>query len=163
MDASSLGPSGGHAARGSGAGPEREEGGLRRRRLRDGHHHLHDRRQQERDELPVLLIALAKVYAGLNVLLVCDNGLFHHTQAVWQWLADNSNRIGVFWLPPCSPSLNLIERFSRHLKRTVLANVLFTSLDELVASFQTGLGPINGHRDRMGFMFGHVDVYRKTG
>jgi transposase len=69
----------------------------------------------------------------------------------------------VFWLPRYSPSLNLIERLWGHLKRRVRANVLFASLDELVAASRTGVGRINGHRDRMGFMFDHDDVYRKTG
>jgi len=111
----------------------------------------------------IFLIALVKAYAGRKVRLVCDNGRFHHTQAVRQWLADNSDRIEVFWLPPYSPSLNLIERLWGHLKRTVLANVLFASLDDLVAAFRTGVGRINGHRDRMGFMFDHDDVLGKTG
>jgi transposase len=75
---------------------------------------------------------------------------------------DNSDWIEVFWLPPYSPSLKLIERLWGHLKRTILANVLFASLDELVAAFRIGVGRINGHRDRMGFMFEHDEVYRKT-
>jgi len=33
------------------------------------------------------------------------------------------------------PSLNLIERLWGHLKRTVLANVLFATLDDLVQAF----------------------------
>jgi transposase len=111
----------------------------------------------------LFLIALAKAYTGRKVRLVCDNGRFHHTQAVQQWLATNSDRIEIYWLPPYSPSLNLIERLWGHLKRTVLANVLFTSLDELVAAFRNGVARINGHRDRMGFMFDHDDLYKKTG
>lgn len=111
----------------------------------------------------LFLVALVKTYAGRKIRLVCDNGRFHHTQAVRQWLAANSDRIEIYWLPPYSPSLNLIERLWGHLKRTVLANVLFTSLDELVAAFRTGVARINGHRDRMGFMFDHDDLYTKTG
>jgi hypothetical protein len=98
----------------------------------------------------IFLVALAKAYAGRKVRLVCDNGRFHHTQAIRQWLAANSDRIE-------------IERRWGHLKRTVLANVLFTSLDELVAAFRTGGARNNGHRDRMGFMFDHDDLYKKTG
>jgi hypothetical protein len=33
----------------------------------------------------------------------------------------------------------------------------------LVGAFHTGIGRINGHRDRMGFMFDHDDVLGKTG
>jgi transposase len=111
----------------------------------------------------VFLVALAKAYHGRKVRLVCDNGRFHHTGAVREWLAAHANQIEVFWLPPYCPSLNLIERLWGHLKRTVLANVLFADLEDLVGAFHTGIGRINGHRDRMGFMFDHDDVLGKTG
>ena len=114
-------------------------------------------------EFIVFLTALLAAYAGRRILMVCDNGRFHHTKAVQKFLEEHRDQIRVYWLPPYSPSLNLIERLWGHLKRTVLANVLFASLDELVAAFRTGVGRINGHRDRMGFMFDHDDVYRKTG
>lgn len=104
------------------------------------------------------LIALVAAYAGRKVRLVCDNGRFHCTKAVQQWLADHRSQIEIYWLPPYCPSLNLIERLWGHLKRTVLANVLFQTIDDLTAAFRRGVGRINGHRDRMGFMFEHDDV-----
>lgn len=108
------------------------------------------------------LIALAKAYAGRKVRLVCDNGRFHHTKPVYEWLAANSDLIEVFWLPPYCPDLNLIERLWGHLKRTVLANILFDNLDDLVAAFRRGAGRINGHRDKMGFIFDHDDIQKKS-
>jgi len=104
------------------------------------------------------LIALVATYAGQKIRLVCDNGRFHCTQAVQQWLAANRHLIEIYWLPPYCPSLNLIERLWGHLKRTVLANVLFETIDDLVSAFRRGVGRINGHRDRMGFMFDHDDL-----
>ena len=101
-------------------------------------------------------------YAGRRIRLVCDNGRFHHTQAVQKWLEAHRDRIKIFWLPPYCPSLNLIERLWGHLKRTVLANVLFTTLDDLVAAFRRGVGRINGHRNKMGFMFDHDDIQKKA-
>ena len=38
------------------------------------------------------------------------------------------------------------------------ANVLFETMDDLVAAFRRGVLRVNGHRDRMGFMFDHDDV-----
>jgi transposase len=108
------------------------------------------------------LVALVTAYAGRKIRLVCDNGRFHHTHAVQEWLAAHTDQITVFWLPPYCPSLNLIERLWGHLKRTVLANVLFTSLDDLVAAFRRGVGCINGHRNKMGFMFDHDDVQKNV-
>jgi transposase len=108
------------------------------------------------------LLALVTAYAGRKVRLVCDNGRFHQTKAVLQWLGENRDRIEVFWLPPYCPSLNLIERLWGHLKRTVLANVLFTTMDDLVAAFRRGVVRVNGRRNKMGFMFDHDDVHQKA-
>jgi transposase len=108
-------------------------------------------------EFLAFLIVLVTKYVGRKILLVCDNGRFHITKAVQQWLADHRDQIEVFWLPPYSPSLNLIERLWGHIKRTVLANVLYASLDELVAAFRHGARYLTGNRSRMTFMFDHDD------
>jgi len=108
------------------------------------------------------LIALVTAYAGQKVRLVCDNGRFHQTKAVRQWLKTHRDHIQVFWLPPYCPSLNMIERLWGHLKRTVLANVLFASIEDLVAAFRRGVARINGHRNKMDFIFNHDDVKQKA-
>ena len=77
------------------------------------------------------------------------------------WLEQHRHQIEIYWLPPYCPSLNLIERLWGHLKRTVLANVLFSTLADLAAAFRRGVGRINGHREKMGFMFDHDDVLGK--
>lgn len=109
-------------------------------------------------EFLVFLAALLVRYAGHKVILVCDNGRFHTTQAVRQFLAEHRGQLRVFWLPPYCPSLNLIERLWGHLKRTVLANVLYESLDDLTAAFRHGVQRLTGDRDNMGFMFDHDDL-----
>jgi transposase len=101
------------------------------------------------------LVALVTASAGRKIRLVCDNGRFHTTKAVTAWLEAHRDRIEVYWLPPYCPSLNRIERLWGHLKRTILANVLFATLEDLVAAFRKGVGQINGHRQRMGFLFRH--------
>ena len=104
-----------------------------------GTDHLHDRSDQVGNPFPgVFLKALLRAYPGRKIRLVCDNGRFHHTNAVRQWLKEHRKQIRVYWLPPYSPSLNLIERPWGHLKRTVLANVLFETLDDLIAAFRLG-------------------------
>jgi transposase len=109
------------------------------------------------------LKTLVRAYSGRKIRLVCDNGRFHHTKAVRQWLKEHRHQIKVYWLPPYSPSLNLIERLWGHLKRTILANVLFEKIEDLVAAFRKGIARINGLRDRMGFMFDHDKTRKKTG
>jgi transposase len=102
-----------------------------------------------------------RAYAGRKIRLVCDNGRFHTTKAVQAWLAEHADQIEVFWLPPYSPSLNLIERLWGHLKRTILANVLFANLSDLVDAFRLGASRLTGNRERMGFMFDHDDLLRQ--
>lgn len=85
------------------------------------------------------LIVLVARYAGRKIRVVGDNGRFHTIHAVQAWLAEHRDPIEIFWLPPYSPSLNLIERLWGHVKRTLLANVLFETLDDLVAAFHDGV------------------------
>lgn len=108
------------------------------------------------------LVVLLRAYAGRKIRLVCDNARFHDTKAVRAFLAEHAGQIAIFWLPPYCPSLNLIERLWGHLKRTILANVLFRTIDDLVTAFGNGVARINGHRDKMGFMFDHDDAQRKA-
>lgn len=113
-------------------------------------------------EFLVFLAALLVRYAGRKIILVCDNGRFHTTQAVREFLAEHRDQLRVFWLPPYCPSLNLIERLWGHLKRTVLANVLYESLGDLTAAFRHGVQRLTGDRDNMGFMFDHDDLNPKN-
>ena len=107
------------------------------------------------------LVTLVAAYAGKKIRLVCDNGRFHTTKAVQAWLELNKDKLEIFWLPPYCPSLNLIERLWGHLKRTVLANVLFETIADLVAAFVVGVRRINGRKDQMGFVFNHDDLCPK--
>jgi transposase len=106
----------------------------------------------------VFLMALMKAYVGKHIVMVCDNGRFHTTKAVQDWLEVHRDQITVYWLPPYSPSLNLIERLWGHLKRTILANVLYDSLENLIEAFRHGVRQLTGNRDEMGFMYEHDDV-----
>jgi transposase len=109
----------------------------------------------------VFLLTLVAAYAGRKIRLVCDNGRFHKTKAVQAWLAGRKDQLEIYWLPPYCPSLNLIERLWGHLKRTVLANVLYATLGELVSAFRKGVRRLTGDRDRMGFMFDHDDLHQE--
>ena len=107
------------------------------------------------------LSLLLRIYAGRQIRLVCDNARYHHTHAVRDWLDCHRRWIEVYWLPAYCPDLNLIERLWGHLKRTVLANVLFAGMGDLVSAFQRGVRAVNARRDKMGFMFEHDDVTGK--
>lgn len=110
----------------------------------------------------LFLGVLLSAYAGRKIRLVCGNARFHQTRAVRQWLESHQERIEIFWLPPYCPTLNLIERLWGHLKRTVLADALFATMDDLVAAFRRGVLRINGHRNKMDFIFNHDDLHRRA-
>lgn len=112
-------------------------------------------------EFIVFLTALLAAYAGRRICLVCDNGRFHHAQAVQAFLNAHRHQIRVYWLPPYCPSLNLIERLWGHLKRTILANVLYSTLADLVRAFHQGVRALDGDRSAMAFMFNHDEMTRK--
>lgn len=110
----------------------------------------------------MFLTALLKAYGQQKIRLICDNARYHHTKAVHAFIDAHADQLTVVWLPPYCPSLNLIERLWGHLKRTVLANVLFKTPEDLAAAFRRGVGRINGHRNQMGFMFDHDTIQKKT-
>ena len=103
------------------------------------------------------LTVVLGTYAGRKIRLVCDKDRFHPTKAVQQVLLAHQEQLEIYGLPPYCPSLHLSERLGGHRKRTVLANVLYSTLDDLVRAFRLGVRRLSGHRERMGFMFTHED------
>ena len=73
------------------------------------------------------------------VVLVLDNAPYHKSAASLAALSLFEHRVWFFWLPPYCSTLNLIERFWRHLKDTVCVNKLFPDMDQLLTSVQTCL------------------------
>jgi transposase len=89
------------------------------------------------------LNVLLAAYPDQNILLIMDNGTFHHTKAVAAFLEAHQDKLQVKWLPPYCPDLNDIERTWRKLKVSHAANFLFNSLDELAENVQRGIEELN--------------------
>ena len=89
------------------------------------------------------LQALMTDYPDQSILLVTDNGSFHHTKAVSVFLEANREHLEVKWLPPYCPDLNDIERTWRRLKASHASNFLFNSLDHLIANVERGIDELN--------------------
>jgi len=89
------------------------------------------------------LEALLADYPDQNVLLITDNGSFHHTLKVDAFLDEHRANLEVKWLPPYCPDLNDIERTWRKLKASHASNFLFNSLDNLVDNVQKGVDELN--------------------
>jgi len=82
-------------------------------------------------------------YPDQSILLVTDNGSFHHTKKVAAFLDLHKARLEVKWLPPYCPDLNDIERTWRRLKASHASNFRFNSLDDLVTNVQRGIDELN--------------------
>lgn len=54
-----------------------------------------------------------------KVFLVLDNLRAHHPKPVKAWLAERTDRIGVFYLPSYGPELNPEERLNAGLKQAI--------------------------------------------
>lgn len=89
------------------------------------------------------LEALLHAYPDQKILMIADNGSFHHTQKVEAYVDQNRDRLEIKWLPPYCPDLNDIERTWRRLKASHASNFLFNSLDELVANVRKGIEELN--------------------
>jgi len=89
------------------------------------------------------LRVLLAAYPGQQIVLITDNGSFHHTKATAAFLAEHRAQIEVKWLPPYCPDLNDIERTWRSLKRSHASNFLFNSLDALVVNVQKGIDELD--------------------
>jgi len=61
--------------------------------------------------------------AGRKVFLIFDNLRVHHGKIVQAWLAENKDKIEVFFLPSYSPELNPDEYLNNILKRDVHSGV----------------------------------------
>lgn len=109
-------------------------------------------------EFLAFLLVVIKKYAGQKVRTVCDNGRFHTTKAVVAFLEANKDKIEIDWLPPYCPDVNLIEQVWGHLNRTVVAKVLYKTLDYRVSAFRQGIRRATVEHERMGFMFDHDDL-----
>jgi transposase len=86
---------------------------------------------------------LLRAYPGQKILMIADNGSFHHTQKVDAYVNAHRDRLEIWWLPPYCPDLNDIERTWRRLKASHASNFLFNSLDELVENVRKGIEELN--------------------
>jgi hypothetical protein len=84
---------------------------------------------------------------GRRIIVVMDQGNPHHAGSFKQYLSDVKEHIEVFWIPHYSPELNLIERLWKHLKRSRMANVLFSSFKRFTGHLSRTLADFASHPD----------------
>ena len=73
---------------------------------------------------------------GKKILLILDNGRYHHARLVTPWLRLHKNQIELLFLPPYSPDLNPIERLWKLTRRLCTHNQYFEILDDIISSVE---------------------------
>ncbi len=76
-----------------------------------------------------ILITYSKA-SIINVIV--DNARYFHAKIVREWLKEN-DRIKLIFLPAYSPNLNLIERFWKYAKKTLVRNKYYKEYKEFRA------------------------------
>jgi transposase len=75
---------------------------------------------------------LSKKYENSKICLIMDGAGWHKSNDL-----EVPENINIFILPPYSPELNPVERFWEYLKKNVLHNRLFETLEEIETALQT--------------------------
>ena len=77
------------------------------------------------------LYRVLEVYPKGKIVMILDNARIHHAMLLKEFLAANSQRLTLMFLPPYSPKLNIIEGLWGWLKDSVVNNCFFRYLWEI--------------------------------
>jgi len=96
--------------------------------------------------------------AAKKLFLILDNLRVHHAKVVQQWLAENADKIEVFYLPSYSPELNPDELLNADLKQRVTTAAPAKTKIQLVKTASKSLRSIQKQPARVEQYFLHPDV-----
>ncbi len=99
----------------------------------------------------------AEMASNQKLKLVMDNAGYHKANRVKEKLRQKGDRFEVFWLPPYSPNLNLIERVWKYLKENVTNNYFFGNIDSLISATEHACESMKNTADKL------LEVNFKTG
>ena len=87
--------------------------------------------------------------AGKKIFLILDNLGVHHCKPVKAWLAENKDKMEVFYLPSYSPELNPEERLNADLKHVIRAKVPVRTKPKLLAAAVDHMNTIANSPERV--------------
>jgi transposase len=93
-----------------------------------------------------------------KIFLILDNLRVHHAKLVKHWLAENADKIEVFYLPSYSPELNSDELLNADLKQRVTTAAPARTGKALVRTAVRSLRSIQKQPQRVQNYFQHKDV-----
>lgn len=63
--------------------------------------------------------------------MILDNARIHHAKLIQPFLEEHKQTLELVYLPPYSPQLNIVEGLWGWLKKSVIYNVFFSSVEEI--------------------------------
>lgn len=108
----------------------------------------------------ILISFLKRLVHGREkrMFLILDNLRVHHSKAVKTWLANNQERIAVFYLPSCPPELNLDELHNADVKQHITKAAPARNKLALTLTAVAALRSIQKPPERVESCFGQKDV-----
>lgn len=86
---------------------------------------------------------LVEKYPNGKTVMILDNARIHHAKLIQPFLEQNKDKLKLVYLPPYSPQLNIVEGLWGWLKKAVIYNVFFSSVDEIRAAVRTFMDEIS--------------------
>lgn len=102
--------------------------------------------EEEQYDAQIFQSFLEKVVAkhpNEKIVMILDNARIHHAKHIQPFLTKHTDTLQLLYLPPYSPQLNLIEELWGWLKRSVIYNVFYTSVEEIRSAVQGFIQEIN--------------------
>ena len=96
--------------------------------------------------------------AQRKVFLIVDNPRVHRANRVREWVAENAEKIELFYLPPYAPELNPDEYLNRDLKTTIRSGPIAKTAAPLLEKARMCIERIAAMPDRVRAYFSHEYV-----
>jgi len=105
-------------------------------------------------------VELLKAIDGANpsaphIHLIVDNAGYYHAQAVSEYLASGASRIRLWFLPPYSPNLNLIERVWKFFRKKVMNNRYYATFREFTEEALMFFECLSDYADELRTLLAH--------
>jgi transposase len=93
-----------------------------------------------------------------KVFLILDNLRVHHGKLVTAWLAENKDKIEVFFLPPYSPEINPDEYLNHALKQSVHSGDLPKNKKEIKHKIHSFMRKLQHRKEKVKAFFRHPKI-----
>lgn len=96
-----------------------------------GEIYIEDHEQYDAGVFLTFLENIIAKYPEGKTVMVLDNARIHHAKLIQPFLMEHADQLELVFLPPYSPQLNIIEGLWGWMKKSVIYNVFFETVDEI--------------------------------